>query len=112
MAVGYARPAHLVNNRTRPHIVGAKGLGTRKTITRRVTAATVVSALSGSAVSASFRGRQGAKALTIGGDFAAYARHPGTRGKRFFEAAKGAAARNGARSAQGAFAAGFASIFR
>ena len=31
---------------------------------------------------------QGAAALTIGGDLRAYARHPGTRGKGFFQKAR------------------------
>jgi hypothetical protein len=34
------------------------------------------------------RRSRGRRALTIGGDVRAYANHPGTRGKRFFEAAR------------------------
>ena len=52
--------AHLVNNPTKPHRIEPRS--------RR-------------------RGR-GRRALTINGDLAAYANHPGTRGKRFFEAAR------------------------
>ena len=34
------------------------------------------------------RGRRGRRALTIGGDVRAYANHPGTHGKQFFQAAR------------------------
>lgn len=112
MAVGYAKPAHLVNSPTRPHVIGAKGLGTRATIAKKVTAASVASIFGGTG-SASFRGRKGARALHWGGDnFAAYVRSRGTRGKRFFEAAKPAAARDGARSAHRSMVTGLASVFK
>lgn len=113
MAVGYARPAGLVNNRTRPHVIGARGLGTRTTIAKRVNAASLVGALSGGAVSASFKGRSGAKALKFpNGDFAAYAKHRGTAGKHFYERAKPLAAKDGARAAQTSLVTGLAGIFR
>jgi hypothetical protein len=99
LAVGYASPAQLVNNKTRAHLIGARKLGTRKAISKRVTGASLVSALTGTNVAASFRPRditKGAKALHFGGTFAAYVRSPGTRGKRFFEKAIPQAQKEGA----------------
>jgi hypothetical protein len=64
--VTYTGPAHLVNNPTRDHMIfprGARGTGGR-------------------------RRRRGGQALTIGGNVRAWAHHPGTGGKHFFEAAK------------------------
>jgi hypothetical protein len=52
--------AHLVNNPTKAHRIEPR----------------------------SRRGRRGRRALTIGADVRAYANHPGTRGKHFFESAR------------------------
>lgn len=98
LAVGYASPAHLVNSRTRPHVIGARKLGTRKAIAKRVTGASLASALSGVGISASFKVRgtaKGARALHWGNNFAAYVRSPGTKGKRFFEKSKTPALKEG-----------------
>ena len=51
--------AHLVNNPTKPHRIEPRA-----------------------------RRRSRRRALTIGGDVRAWANHPGTRGKRFFQAAR------------------------
>lgn len=56
--------AHLVNNPTKPHRIEPRS-----------------------------RGRRARRALTINGDVRTWANHPGTRGKRFFEAARLIAAR-------------------
>lgn len=66
--VGYTGPAHLLNNPTRPHRIEPRR--PRGSATRR---------------------RRGASALVINGNVRAWANHPGTRGKRFFESAKAAA---------------------
>lgn len=83
------RPAWLVNNPTQPHVIGAKLLGTRSAIARR--------AGGGRGAFGAFRtsyyrrgvkyDRKGAKALTVGPDFYAYVKHPGTPGKPFWQAA-------------------------
>jgi len=65
--VTYTGPAHLVNNPTRPHRIEprrARGVRTR---------------------------RRGASVLVINGSVRAWANHPGTRGKGFFQRAKVAA---------------------
>lgn len=67
--VSYEGPAHLINNPNRPHRIEPRGQR---------------------------RGR-GAMALVINGNVRAWANHPGTRGKRFFEAAKAAAERTAPR---------------
>jgi hypothetical protein len=64
--VKYTGPAHLVNNPTQAHpIFPRRFAGSRR--------------------------RRGASALTINGDVRAWARHPGTSGKGFFQRAKFAA---------------------
>ena len=63
--VRYTGPAHLVNNPTRAHRIEPRrprGVRTRR--------------------------RRGAQALTIGGNLRAWANHPGTGGKRFYQRAK------------------------
>lgn len=101
--ITYTGPAHLLNNPTRPHVIVARRLGaTRRSRAsaarqRDVTLAFGGSArgLFGAALAATRTTRSGAVrsngalALTIGGDLRAYARHPGTRGKRFFQRARG-----------------------
>lgn len=81
LAVGYAAPAHLVNNKTRRHVIGAKKLGTRRTIASRVAA--------GKGLKVNDK-RFGSTVLHwggAGGPFARYVQHPGTRGKQFYEKA-------------------------
>jgi hypothetical protein len=64
--VRYVGPAHLANNPTKPHRIDPRrARGSRR--------------------------RRGARALTIGGNVRAWANHPGTRGKGFFQKAKTAA---------------------
>lgn len=87
--VTYTGPAHLVNNPTRPHFITAKGLrGSRRSRAQRAGGAALVAAfgLSGRGAFGGFGGK-GAKALTIGPNLRAYARHPGTKGKGFFQRA-------------------------
>lgn len=64
--VRYTGPAHLANNPTSAHRIEPR----RRRGSRR---------------------RRGARALTIGGNVRAWANHPGTRGKGFFQRAKAAA---------------------
>lgn len=59
----YTGPAHLINNPTSPHVIEPRG----RTRT------------------AGGRKRKGAQALTIGGNVRAYAHHPGTSGKAFYQ---------------------------
>ncbi len=72
--VTYTGPAHLVNNPTRPHRIEPRrprGVRTRR--------------------------RRGSSALTINGSVRAWANHPGTRGKGFFQVARAAAERTAPR---------------
>lgn len=103
LAVGYASPAQLVNSRTRPHTIGARKLGTRGAISKRVQGASLIGFLTGSSVAASFKPRgiaKGARALHWGNNFAAYVRSPGTKGKRFYERAKPQAQQEGGKAMQ------------
>lgn len=87
--VTYTGPAHLVNNPTRPHFITAKGLrGSRRSRAQRAGGAALVGTfgLSSRGAFGGFGGK-GAKALTIGPNLRAYARHPGTKGKGFFQRA-------------------------
>lgn len=59
----YTGPAHLINNPTGAHIIEPRG----RTRT------------------AGGRKRKGAQSLTIGSGHAAYAHHPGTSGKQFYQ---------------------------
>lgn len=101
--VTYTGPAHLVNNPTRPHVIAAKRLGLtrRRSTSRAARERDVTLAFGGSAAgmfgalrAATRTTRSGAErsngaaALTIGSELRAYARHPGTRGKHFFEKAR------------------------
>jgi hypothetical protein len=72
--VGYTGPAHLVNNPTRPHRIEPRRPRGRAT-----------------------RRRRGSTALVINGAVRAYANHPGTRGKGFFQKAAAVAARTAPR---------------
>jgi len=70
--VGYTGPAHLMNNPTRPHrIEPRRGRGSRR--------------------------RRGSTALVINGSVRAWANHPGTRGKGFYQKAAAVAARTAPR---------------
>lgn len=114
LAVGYASPAHLVNNRTKAHVIGARKLGTRKAINKRTTGASLIGFLAGSGVAASFKPRSitaGAKALHWGTNFAAYVRSPETRGKRFYERAKPVAQQEGGKAMQQSVSRALARVF-
>ena len=94
VVVTYTGPAHLVNNPTRPHMITAKGLrGSRRSRGSRATGAALVGTfgMSGAGAFGGFGGK-GAKALTVGPNLRAYARHPGTSGKGFAQRAKAAEA--------------------
>lgn len=101
--ITYTGPAHLLNNPTRAHIIAARrlGLSRRRSTSRAARERDVTLAFGGSAAgmfgalrSATRTTRSGAlrsqgkAALTIGSDLRAYARHPGTHGKGFFQRAR------------------------
>lgn len=74
--VKYTGPAHLINNPTKAHsIVSRKNRGSRKSRSARADGV----------------GTKGA--VLVGGEPRAFARHPGTRGKHFFERARVTASR-------------------
>lgn len=87
--VRYTGPFHLFDNPTAPHVITAKKLGQRTSRRSRQS----IASTSGRSVFGGFGARGGAKALTIGGNFRAYANHPGTSGARSFPAAKSIAQR-------------------
>jgi len=104
--ITYTGPAHLLNNPTKPHFIGARRLGSRRRLSGLSAGVGAVSAFGGSnrgvfggllpaeRVTRSGAVRSGGKqALTIGGNLRAYAFHPGTRGKDFFSRAKAIAQR-------------------
>lgn len=100
--VRYTGPAHLINNPTRQHFIGAKALGTRNSLRQKSRNVGTLAAFGGSNRGAfgGFREvKNGKRALTIGGNARAYAFHPGTKGKRFFQDAR----KNAAVSAPEAF---------
>lgn len=82
--VKYTGPFHLFDNPTEPHVITAKRLGRRTSRKGRK----ALAAVGGRGAFGGFGDRGGAKALTIGDGFAAYANHPGTKGARSFPAAK------------------------
>lgn len=89
--VSYTGPAHLVNNPTSRHFIGAKRLGTRKGFAARQGRVSAAAAFGGSnrGVFGQLRKiRNGKQALTIGGNLRAWAFHPGTRGKGFHQRAR------------------------
>lgn len=115
LAVGYASPAHLVNSRTKAHTIGARKLGTRGAISKRVQGASLISFLTGSGGAASFRPRgtaKGARALHWGNSFAAYVHSPGTHGKRFYERAKPVAVKEGGKAMQQSVSRALARVFQ
>lgn len=100
-------PAHLFNNPTAPHIIGARGFGSRAGIARRLggrasrtrsgvradgtrfryseAAELAVGPISGRGRLGARTSGRGKQALRFGGNHpVAYARHPGTRGRRSF----------------------------
>lgn len=102
--VEFRGPVHLVFNKTKNHIIGARLLGTRNSIRSRSKQIGVNAAFGGSnrgafgplkkqvnfnqygsvrqqAAKGTTRTRTGKQALTIGGNLRAYAFHPGTTGK-------------------------------
>lgn len=94
--INYVGPAHLINNPTEQHFIGPSAFGSRSTLAQAGRGIGAVTAFGGSArglltglnQSRRRRGRRGARALTIGGNLRAYAFHPGTPGKQFFQHAK------------------------
>lgn len=89
--VFYKGPAHLVNSPTKQHFIGAKRLGTRKGFNARAARVGAMAAFGGSnrgAFGSLRQIRNGKRALLIGGDYAAYAFHPGTAGKGFHARAR------------------------
>lgn len=95
--VTYTGPAHLINNPISPHFIGPSAFGSRSTLAKAAEGIGAVSAFGGSGrgmlSGLSQKGRRrnrgpGKRALTIGGELRAYAFHPGTRGKSFFERAR------------------------
>jgi hypothetical protein len=98
--VGYSKPAHLVNDPTERHVIGARRLGSRNSLRSKIANAGTLKAFGGSGrglfgtpLAAEIKSRtgtkkrKGARALKMGGRFAAYAFHPGTSGKQFFQRA-------------------------
>lgn len=85
--VGFRGPVHLVNNPTAAHFIGARRLGSRAALRQLSTGVGAVAAFGGSnrGTFGRFRGGRGKRALTIGSNVRAYAFHPGTKGKRFFQ---------------------------
>jgi len=101
MIVTYTGPAHLLNNPTSRHFIGARRLGSRRRLAGRAARVGATAAFGGSnrgafgaLLAAERTTRSGAvrsngkAALTIGANLRAYAFHPGTKGKHFFEAAR------------------------
>ena len=104
VVITYTGPAHLLNNPTAPHFIGARRLGSRRRLSGMSARVGATAAFGGSnrgafggllpaeRVTRSGAVRSGGKrALTIGSNLRAYAFHPGTRGKGFFQRAKAAA---------------------
>lgn len=101
----YTGPVHWALGGTSPHVIGARGRGTRRSWQRRY-AVEQTNALLGLQGAKGSRARslgsgrygtrsKGAKALRFGGRFATYARHPGHRGRNTWPATKALVARNG-----------------
>lgn len=101
VVVTYTGPAHLVNNPTREHFISARRQASRTRSRKLAAGVGAVTAFGGTAAGmfgtlgkqSMSRGgalRGGARSLTIGGDHAAYAFHPGTKGKGFAQKAKAA----------------------
>ena len=109
--IRYTGPAHLINNPTSRHFIGARMLGTRSSLRNKSRNVGTIAAFGGSnrgafghfmqdvdfnrygsqrqqAVKGTLRRRKGKRALTIGGNARAYAFHPGSPGKQFFQKAK------------------------
>jgi hypothetical protein len=89
--VRYTGPIHLVHNPTAPHYIAAKGLGGSRSARLDRAFQASASRFMGDSTAGAFGGQRrtrGKKALSINGQARAYARHPGTKGKPFFKAAK------------------------
>lgn len=93
--ISYTGPAHLINNPTSPHFIGASAFGSRSTLAQAGRGIGAVTAFGGTARGmltglsrrGRRRGRAGARALTIDANLRAYAFHPGTAGLAFFQKA-------------------------
>ncbi len=95
VVIAYIGPARLLNNPTAQHFIAASAFGSRKTLAGAGTGIGAVTAFGGSArgmltglKGARRRRKAGKRALTIGGGLFAYAFHPGTPGKQFFQFAE------------------------
>lgn len=96
--VAYVRwfgPAHLVNNPTKPHFIGLKSARVQRRI-----GGNLIAALAAPTGGKRLRKTKAAtlRPLKIGGDFAMWAKHPGTRGKRFFQRSRPQAEKAAARA--------------
>lgn len=102
--VRWQGPVHLVEGPTAPHVIGAKLLTTRSGFRNRARSGRIgdTRSINRGAFGAlmltrktrrGIRDRRGARALTIGGNLRAYAFHPGTRGRGFWERNKADAKR-------------------
>lgn len=97
--ISYTGPAHLLNNPTSQHFIGASGFGSRSSLAQAGRGIGAVTAFGGSgrgmltglSQRRRRRGRAGARALTINADLRPWAFHPGTAGLGFFQRAKPAA---------------------
>jgi len=96
IVVTYTGPAHLLNNPISPHFIAPSGFGSRSTLAKAGQGIGAVTAFGGSGrgmlTGLKQKGRRnkgGKRALTIGDGVWAYAFHPGTHGKSFFDRAKG-----------------------
>ncbi len=87
--VGYAKGATLVDQPTRAHIITPRKAGSAKNQHRyfRKTgkAKKSIRGIVEEGIGGGYRGRHG---IRIGGNWRAYAKHPGTKGKHFFDRSK------------------------
>lgn len=95
VVIAYIGPAHLLNNPTAQHFIGASAFGSRQTLAGAAAGIGAVTAFGGTGrgmltglKGARRRRKSGKRALTIGADLRAYAFHPGTPGKQFFQFAR------------------------
>jgi len=93
VVISYTGAAHLINNPTKAHFIGAKRLGNRTAHRRRSAGVGAVAAFGGSNRGAfgslrNLKAGRGAQALTIGPNLRPFAFHPGTKGKDFYRRAR------------------------
>lgn len=87
--VGYAKGATLVDQPSRAHIITPRKAGSAKNqdryLRRTGKAKKSIRGIVAGSGGGGYKGRHG---LKIGGHWRAYARHPGTKGKHFFDRSK------------------------